>query len=123
LSVQITRKRSSDSWSIWISTSAGMRASSAASSELSTSSLTVVSRAFAGLSKPSRWRFLAKNSETEISRCLRARRSPESICGAAGSADGRSTAAALRPGPLGAAFLAALALGVGLLRGAASFLA
>ena len=47
-----------------------MPASSQASSELSTASLMVVSRAFEGLSKPSRWRFLAKNSETEISRCF-----------------------------------------------------
>jgi len=43
-------------------------ASSQASSELSTASLTVVSRALRGLSKPSRCRFLAKNSLTEISR-------------------------------------------------------
>ena len=44
-------------------------ASSHASRELSTPSLTVVSSAFEGLSNPSRWRFLAKNSETEMSRC------------------------------------------------------
>ena len=44
-------------------------ASSQASSELSTASLMVVSSAFDGLSKPSRWRFLVKNSEMEISRC------------------------------------------------------
>jgi hypothetical protein len=31
-------------------------------------SLTAVSSALRGLSKPSRWRFLVKNSETEISR-------------------------------------------------------
>ena len=49
-----------------------MPASSQASSELSTASLMVVSSAFEGLSKPSRWRFLAKNSETEISRCFEA---------------------------------------------------
>jgi hypothetical protein len=30
--------------------------------------LIVVSNAFCGLSKPSKWRFLVKNSETEISR-------------------------------------------------------
>ena len=47
-----------------------MPASSQASSELSTASLIVVRRAFEGLSKPSRWRFLTKNSETEISRCF-----------------------------------------------------
>ncbi len=39
-----------------------------ASRELSTASLIVVSRA-CGLSNPRRWRFLAKNSETEMSRC------------------------------------------------------
>src|SRR5690242_5226194 len=44
-----------------------MPASSQASRELSTASLTVVRRALRGLSKPRRWRFLAKNSETEIS--------------------------------------------------------
>ena len=49
-----------------------MPASSQASSELSTASLTVVSRALRGLSKPSRCRFLAKNSLTEMSRCLAA---------------------------------------------------
>ncbi len=43
-------------------------ASSHASRALSTASLTVVSSALRGLSKPSRCRFLAKNSETEISR-------------------------------------------------------
>ena len=47
-----------------------MPASSQASSELSTASLMVVRSAFEGLSKPSRWRFLTKNSETEISRCF-----------------------------------------------------
>src|SRR5258706_10195638 len=46
-----------------------MPASSAASSALSTASLTQVRSALRGLSKPSRWRFLVKNSETEISRC------------------------------------------------------
>jgi len=45
-----------------------MPASSQASSELSTASFTVVSSALAGLSKPSRCRFLVKNSLTEISR-------------------------------------------------------
>ena len=47
-----------------------MPASSHASRELSTASLTVVSKALRGLSNPRRWRFFAKNSETEISRCL-----------------------------------------------------
>jgi hypothetical protein len=45
-----------------------MRASSQASRLLSTASLTAVSSALRGLSKPSRWRFLVKNSDTEISR-------------------------------------------------------
>ena len=49
-------------------TSGRIPASSAASSALSTASLTQVRRALRGLSKPSRWRFLVKNSETEISR-------------------------------------------------------
>ena len=49
-------------------TSGRMPASSAASSALSTASLTQVRSAFRGLSKPRRWRFLVKNSETEISR-------------------------------------------------------
>ncbi len=49
-------------------TSGRIPASSAASSALSTASLTQVRRAFRGLSKPRRWRFFVKNSETEISR-------------------------------------------------------
>ena len=49
-------------------TSGRMPASSAASSALSTASLTQVRRAFRGLSKPRRCRFFVKNSETEISR-------------------------------------------------------
>src|SRR5690242_10307842 len=49
-------------------TSGRIPASSAASSALSTASLTQVRSALRGLSKPSRWRFLVKNSETEISR-------------------------------------------------------
>src|SRR2546428_12622032 len=49
-------------------TSGRMPASSEASSALSTASLTQVRSAFLGLSKPSRWRFLVKNSDTEISR-------------------------------------------------------
>ena len=53
---------------MWTQISGRMPASSQASSELSTASLTVVSSALRGLSKPSRWRFLAKNSLTEISR-------------------------------------------------------
>src|SRR5215469_16057954 len=49
-----------------------MPASSHASRELSTASLTAVSRAFRGLSNPRRWRFFAKNSLTEMSRCFSA---------------------------------------------------
>ena len=49
-----------------------MRTSSQASRLLSTASLMVVSRALAGESKPSRWRFLVKNSLMEISRWLAA---------------------------------------------------
>src|SRR5881397_189752 len=49
-------------------TSGRIPASSQASSALSTASLTQVSRALRGLSKPRRCRFLVKNSETEISR-------------------------------------------------------
>src|SRR5215831_4984941 len=56
-------------------TSGRMPASSDASSALSTASLTQVRSALRGLSNPSRWRFLVKNSETEISRC----RAPISI--------------------------------------------
>ena len=56
--------------SMWTQISGRMPASSQASSELSTASLTVVSSAFRGLSKPSRWRFLVKNSLTEISAFL-----------------------------------------------------
>src|SRR5258705_8523346 len=49
-------------------TSGRIPASSQASSALSTASLTQVRSALRGLSKPSKWRFLVKNSETEISR-------------------------------------------------------
>src|SRR5258707_4479298 len=49
-----------------------MPASSQASRELSTASLTVVRRALAGLSNPSRCLFFVKNSLTEISRCFEA---------------------------------------------------
>src|SRR5882672_8464250 len=80
LSVAVTRKRvawlaggggapSATATSTLTRTSGRMPASSAASSALSTASLTQVRRAFRGLSNPSRWRFLVKNSETEISRC------------------------------------------------------
>src|SRR5215471_7177496 len=58
--------------SIWTQTSGTMPASSQASSELSTASLTAVRRAFLGLSKPSRCLFFAKNSLTDMSRCFAA---------------------------------------------------
>src|SRR5262245_46685049 len=79
LSVTVIRKR--DAWlagggapfsptiSSFTSTSGRMPPSSHASSALSTASFTQVSSALRGLSKPSRCRFLVKNSETEISRC------------------------------------------------------
>src|SRR5204862_3759622 len=78
-SLTVTRKRVAwlagggaalllDATSSLTTTSARMLASSDASSALSTASLTQVRSAFLGLSKPSRWRFLVKNSETEISR-------------------------------------------------------
>src|SRR5689334_23367317 len=79
LSVTVTRKRvawlagggvpSVDTTSTVTTTSGRMPASSHASNALSTASFTQVSNAFRGLSKPSRWRFFVKNSETEISRC------------------------------------------------------
>ena len=72
LSRTVTRNRLSSVWSSSTWRSGRMPASSQASSELSTASLTVVSSALRGLSNPSRWRFLAKNSETEISRWLAA---------------------------------------------------
>ena len=59
--------------SIVTQTSGRICASSHASSELSTASLTVVSNALRGLSKPSRCRFLAKNSLTAMSFCSRHR--------------------------------------------------
>src|SRR5262245_36705146 len=78
LSVTVIRKR--DAWlaaggvpfsetiSSLTSTSGRIPPSSHASSALSTASFTQVSSALRGLSKPSRCRFLVKNSETEISR-------------------------------------------------------
>src|SRR5213593_2559252 len=79
LSLTVTRKRVAwlaggdaapllDATSSLTTTSGRMPASSEASSALSTASLTQVRSAFRGLSKPSRWRFLVKNSETEMSR-------------------------------------------------------
>ena len=79
LSTTVTRKRVAwlaggggdpllGTTSIFTVTSGRMPASSEASRALSTASLTQVSSAFRGLSKPRRCRFLVKNSETEISR-------------------------------------------------------
>src|SRR5262249_24784639 len=73
-------------------TSGRIPASSQASSALSTASFTHVSKALRGLSKPSRWRFFVKNSETEMSRC----RAPIStaVTGGGGLATGGLRAAA-----------------------------
>ena len=98
-----------------------MPASSQASSELSTASLMVVRRAFEGLSKPRRWRFLTKNSETEISRCFVARDSAVTRWAALGSgvAGGGSSAEGSAPASFGftaaggAFFVAALASAAG----------
>src|SRR5512132_611351 len=78
LSMIVTRKRVAwladgasplvDTTSSVTTTSGRIPASSDASRALSTASLTQVRSALRGLSKPSRWRFLVKNSETEISR-------------------------------------------------------
>src|SRR5262245_8428856 len=78
LSLTVTRKRVAwlaggaapllDATSRVTTTSGRMPASSAASRALSTASFTQVRSALRGLSKPRRWRFLVKNSETEISR-------------------------------------------------------
>src|SRR3970282_404846 len=79
LSVTVTRKRvawlagggaspSLGATSSVTTTSGRMPASSAASSALSTASLTQVRKAFRGLAKPSRCWFLVKSSETEMSR-------------------------------------------------------
>ncbi len=68
LSSIATRKRSSAMGEISTKSSGRMPASSQASSELSTASLTAVSSALSGESKPSRCRFFVKNSATEISR-------------------------------------------------------
>src|SRR2546422_1758979 len=95
LSVTVTRKRVAwlagggaspllGATSRVTATSGRMPASSAASSALSTASLTQVRSAFLGLSKPRRWRFLVKNSETEISRW----RAPISAAGTAAFGSG-----------------------------------
>ena len=107
LSVTTTMKR----FSSWVertvtSISGRMCASSQASRALSTASLIVVINALVGLSKPSRWRFLAKNSLTEIVRWRSARSS--AVCGPLrppstflGSAFGRPLGRRLAASPRG----------------------
>src|SRR5204863_5166055 len=121
LSITVTRKRvawpggggdapSAAATSTLTRTSGRMPASSAASSALSTASLTQVRSALRGLSKPSRWRFLVKNSETEISRW----RAPIStaemvVAGLAGFASGVLASAAFGSVPFGPAGVLAVA--------------
>src|SRR5690242_21387267 len=104
----VTRKRvawlgaggvfSSDATSSLTITSGRMPASSQASSALSTASLTHVSSALRGLSNPSRWRFLVKNSETEISRCRAPISTAEMVVGGlTGFASGVLASAAFGP--------------------------
>ena len=69
LSSTIIRKRFAAVCSSSTEISGRIPASSHASSELSTASFTAVSSDLSGESNPRRWRFLVKNSETEISRC------------------------------------------------------
>src|SRR6266513_3573453 len=106
LSVTVTRKRvawlgggggapSAAATSTLTRTSGRMPASSAASSALSTASLTQVRSALRGLSKPSRWRFFVKNSETEISRWRAPISTAEGVAvGLAGFASGALASAA-----------------------------
>src|SRR5262249_24466261 len=78
LSLTVTRKRVAwlaggaapllDATARVATTSGTEPAPSAASRALSTASFTQVRSALRGLSNPRRWRFLVKNSETEISR-------------------------------------------------------
>src|SRR5208282_5243799 len=84
--------------SILIQTSGRIWASSHASSELSTASLTVVSSALRGLSNPNKWRFLAKNSLTAISFCFEARVSAVSPLGLGGRVAGFSVGGLPRVG-------------------------
>src|SRR5437773_6197843 len=126
LSITVTRKRVA--WlggggaplaaatSTLTRTSGRMPASSAASSALSTASLTQVRSALRGLSNPSRWRFFVKNSETEISRCRAPISTAEMVAvGLAGFASGVSASAAFGSVPFGpAGALAAAASGFAL---------
>src|SRR5262245_17184798 len=103
LSPTVTRKRVAwlggggavpllDATSSLTTTSGRMPASSEASRALSTASLTQVRSALRGLSKPRRWRFLVKNSETEISR-WRAPISTADTAGFGGEGEGLAGAA------------------------------
>src|SRR5688572_1187281 len=83
-----------------IVSSGRMPASSQASRELSTASLMVVRSALDGLSKPRRWRFFAKNSETEISRWPLAMSSALARRAFAGGGGGAGAAAAAGSGAL-----------------------
>src|SRR6266478_4690942 len=127
LSVTVTRKRVAwlagggaspllGATSRVTATSGRMPASSAASSALSTASLTQVRSALRGLSKPSRWRFFVKNSETEISRWRAPISTAEGVAaGLAGFASGAlASAAVLGVAASGFALDWALDLGAGL---------
>src|SRR6266850_2297437 len=121
LSITVTRKRVAwlgggggaplaTATSTLTRTSGRMPASSAASSALSTASLTQVRSALRGLSKPSRWRFLVKNSETEISRWRAPISTAEGfVVGLAGFASGVLASAAFGSVPFGPAGVLAVA--------------
>src|SRR5437867_6025365 len=128
LSITVTRKRvawlgggggapSATATSTLTRTSGRMPASSAASSALSTASLTQVRSALRGLSNPSRWRFFVKNSETEISRWRAPISTAEMVAvGLAGFASGDLASAAFESVAFGSAagVLAVAALGFAL---------
>src|SRR5262245_66324068 len=86
-----------------------MPASSAASSALSTASLTQVRSALRGLSKPSRCRFFVKNSETEMSRWRAPISTAEGVAGLAGFASGALASAAFGSAAAGSGFALDLA--------------
>src|SRR5712664_4243784 len=121
LSVTVTRKRVAwlagggdapllGATSTVTTTSGRIPASSHASSALSTASLTQVRSALRGLSKPSRWRFLVKNSETEISRWRAPISTAEGfVVGLAGFASGVLASAAFGSVPFGPAGVLAVA--------------
>ncbi len=80
LSSTMTRNLSFSMSMISTCISGSMPASSHASMELSTASLTTVSNAFLLLSKPRRCLFLSKNSATLMSRCFFASSSAVVYC-------------------------------------------